>query len=141
MLDEVAVLDVYTCSPDAGQTTVECADYEIAFTLWHLGDDPLVSLDAITVEGGAMSFEDGTDCADRPWLPEVDGAPESGTLGIRYQGEGDIPTLYHRCGTSTAIRTNAAVGDAPVDGSLEVTLQILGTDYLHTTSASGPIEL
>ncbi len=135
----VFLLDSYPCSPDAGQTTIECADYDIDFELRHSGSDPLVALDQLTIEASDMAFTDNADCADRPWLPEPGGDVESETISIRYAPDTSIPTMFHRCGSEVASRTNAVPGDAPTSGSLTMTVQIRGEAFLHQASAVGQI--
>lgn len=135
---DVVLLDSYSCSPDAGQTTIQCADYDIDFELVHAGDDTLVSLDVLTVEGGEMAFTDNADCAERPWVMEPGGV-EAETVSIRYAPDSSIPTMYHRCGGSIASRTNAVPGDAPTSGTVTMAVSIRGEEFLHEATATGPI--
>lgn len=132
------VVSTYSCAPVDGQPAIECADFDIDFTLTHGGDDPLERLDVLRVAGGAMEFVDNEDCAEAPFVIEP-GDSVSGLLQIRYDGENGIPALYHRCGGSTAFRTNAAVGPAPTSGDLEVSIEVIGASFVHAASDSASL--
>lgn len=132
------VVSQYTCAPVDGQPTMDCADFDIDFTLTHGGDDPLERLDVLEVGSGAMQFVDNEDCGEAPFVIEP-GESVSGLLQIRYDGENGIPAIYHRCGGSTAFRTNAAVGPAPSSGDLEVSIEVVGESFVHAASGTAAI--
>ena len=134
----VQVVSTYSCSPVDGQPAMDCADFDIDFALTHTGDDPLERLDVLEVGSGAMQFVDNEDCAEAPFVIDP-GDSVSGLLQIRYDGEDGIPALYHRCGGSTAFRTNAAVGPAPSSGELDVSVEVIGESFVHAASGSAPI--
>jgi len=134
---EVFMLDWWFCAP--GGVEMACADYELVFEVAHSGDDELVALDRITVEGGDMEFVTNEPCTEVPWTVPLDTALPT-TITIAYEGEQGFPTMYHRCGNSAVLFTDPIPGDAPKGGDLTVDVRIEGTEFVHRASASAQIQ-